>query len=104
VATDPSATPAAAPQEIQLDESRAVANYSNFCRITATPEEAIIDFGLNMPPLAEAQPDSIQVKHRVVTNWYTAKRMLYALHMTVQRHEAFFGALELDPQRRVQQQ
>jgi hypothetical protein len=34
-------------------------------------------------------------------NFYTAKRLLTALGMTVQRHEGTFGSIELDVQRRA---
>jgi len=95
------AVPPAGPATIEVDDKLAVANYANFCRIMGTPEEAILDFGLNMAPHADP-PQTTTVTHRVVTNWYTAKRLLYALGMSVQRHEAVFGALELDVQRRVQ--
>ncbi len=38
----------------------------------------------------------------VVTSYvFTAKRMLQALHMSVQRHEQAFGVLETDVQKRV---
>lgn len=87
--------------QIQIDDSKVVASYSNFCRVTGTPEELIIDFGLNPQPFGvPAEP--IPVSQRIVTNFYTAKRMLHALQMTVQRHEATFGVLETDVQRRVQ--
>jgi hypothetical protein len=36
------ATPARPPQ-IQIDDSKVIASYSNFCRVTGTPEELIID-------------------------------------------------------------
>jgi hypothetical protein len=42
------------------------------------------------------------VTQRIITNFFTAKRMLHALAMSIQRHEAAFGALELDVQKRVQ--
>jgi hypothetical protein len=35
-------------------------------------------------------------------NFYTAKRMLAALSMSVQRHEQVFGVLETDIQKRIQ--
>jgi hypothetical protein len=38
---------------------------------------------------------------RIIINFYTAKRLLQALAMTVQRHEAVFGVLETDVQKRV---
>jgi len=36
-----------------------------------------------------------------VTNLYTAKRLLHVLQLTVQRHEATFGAIETDVQKRA---
>ena len=94
---------AAPPQQrtqVEVDDSRAVSLYSNFCRVTGTPEELIIDFGLNTQPFGiPTQP--IAITQRIITNFFTAKRMLYALQMTVQRHEQTFGALETDVQKRV---
>lgn len=86
--------------QVQIDDSKAIANYANFCRVTGTPEELIIDFGLNPQPIGiPNQP--IPVSQRIITNFYTAKRMLHALSLTVQRHEATFGVLEIDVQRRL---
>jgi hypothetical protein len=102
----PAAQPVAADgaqqrQQIPIDDSKATALYANFCRVTGTPEELIIDFGLNPQPFGvPAEP--VSITQRIVTNYYTAKRMLYALHLTVQRHEQTFGVLETDVQRRVQ--
>ncbi len=94
-------TAAPAQPQVQIDDSKVTATYSNFCRVTGTPEELIIDFGLNLQPFGvPTQP--IPVTQRIVTNFYTAKRMLFALQMTIQRHEATFGVLETDVQRRVQ--
>ena len=86
--------------QLQIDDTKVVACYANFCRVTGTPEELIIDFGLNPQPVGiPTQP--IPVTQRIITNFYTAKRMLHALQLTVQRHEATFGVLEIDSQRRV---
>ena len=87
-------------QQIQIDDAGATASYANFCRVTGTPEELIIDFGLNPQPFGvPTQP--IPIKQRLITNFYTAKRMLHALQLTIQRHEATFGVLETDVQKRV---
>jgi hypothetical protein len=86
--------------QVQIDDSKVVACYANFCRVTGTPEELIIDFGLNPQPIGvPTQP--IPITQRIITNFYTAKRMLHALTLTVQRHEATFGVLEVDVQKRV---
>ena len=92
--------PAQQPQQIAVDDSKAVPLYSNFCRVTGTPEELIVDFGLNSNPF-DASATSVTVSQRIIINFYTAKRLLQALGMTVQRHEAVFGVLETDVQRRV---
>jgi hypothetical protein len=88
------------PQQLQIDDSKAMALYANFCRVTGTPEELILDFGLNPNPF-EVPSAPISVTQRIITNYYTAKRMLAALQMTLQRHEAVLGVLETDVQRRV---
>jgi hypothetical protein len=87
--------------QIQIDESRTQSVYTNFCRVTGTPEELIIDFGMNSQPFG-VPTAPIPVTQRVITNYYTAKRLLHVLAMTVQRHEGTFGTLETDVQRRVQ--
>lgn len=89
-------------QSIQFDDSKICATYTNFCRVVGTPEELIIDFGLNPQPIG--MPTSpIPVTNRVVTNFYTAKRMLFALQTAIQRHEQTFGMLEIDVQKRIKQ-
>ena len=92
----------ATPQRVQveIDDSKALALYANFCRVTGTPEELIIDFGLNPQPFG-LPTHPIPVTQRIITNFYTAKRMLHALQLTIQRHEATFGVLETDVQKRV---
>jgi len=86
--------------EVIVDDSSTVPTYTNFCRVMATPEEMILDFGLNMQPFAPGRQDVVATQ-RVVMNAFTAKRLLQALAMTIQRHEQVFGAVELDVNRRV---
>ena len=86
--------------QVQIDESKAVTSYGNFCRVTGTPEELIIDFALNPQPMGTPTKPII-VDQRIILNFYTAKRMLAALNLSLQRHEATFGVLETDIQKRV---
>ena len=88
------------PAQVEVDDSEALACYANFCRVTGTPEELLIDFGLNSQPTG-APTLPIVITQRIVTNLYTAKRLLHVLEQTVQRHEATFGAIETDVQMRV---
>lgn len=93
---------APAPQaQVKVDDSAAVCSYANFCRVTGSPEELIIDFGLNSQPMG-VPTEPIAIKQRIIVNFFTAKRLLAALHMSVQRHEQAFGILETDVQKRLQ--
>jgi uncharacterized protein DUF3467 len=94
------APPAARPQRIEVKDAGAVSCYANFCRVTGTPEELIVDFGLNPQPVGMPS-EPVVITQRIVTNYYTAKRMLHALQLTIQRHEEAFGVLETDIQKRL---
>jgi hypothetical protein len=98
--------PAGAPTEprvgttIDVDDSRAIAGYANFCRVSSTPEELILDLGLNPRPM-DPQLSRVDVSQRIIMNHYTAKRLLAALTVALQRHEGAFGVLETDIRKRV---
>jgi hypothetical protein len=100
--TDEAQTPADQQrgQRVEVTDKNCISLYANFCRVTGTPEELILDFGLNAQPFG-VPTEPVEVKQRIVTNYFTAKRMLQALHMSVQRHEQAFGVLETDVQKRV---
>jgi hypothetical protein len=89
--------------QVQVRDEDAIACYANFCRVTGSPEELIVDFGLNPQPVGIPK-DPIHVKQRIIMNFFTAKRLLAALQMSVQRHEAVFGVLETDIQKRLRVQ
>ena len=86
--------------DVVVDDTATQPTYANFCRVTATPEEMILDFGLNPQPFATGR-QSVRANQRIVLNFYTAKRLLGAIGMTIQRHEQTFGAIELDANRRA---
>jgi hypothetical protein len=96
----PAAQPMRQAVDIQVDESKVQSIYSNFCRVTGTPEELIVDFALNPSP-AEAIHAPIVLSQRIVLSYYTAKRLFQALGMSLQKHEQAFGLIETNVQRRV---
>jgi len=104
----PAAEPAAGQQTgeqagqatIHVDDSQCSAGYANFCRVSSTPEELILDLGLNPHPYATGET-TVKVSQRIIMNHYTAKRLIQALGLALQRHESAFGAVETDVRRRV---
>ena len=95
----------APPQQAQftVDASQLSTVYANFCRVTGTPEELVLDFGLNTQ-MTPVPSEAVRLTHRLVMNYFTAKRLLGALHMAVQQHENVYGVLEVDIQKRVRTQ
>ena len=96
----PPSSPSPRVAQVEVDASKTTSDYANFCRLSGTPEELLIDFGLNAQPTSlTTQP--IAVSQRIVTGWHTAKRLLQVLQLTVERHEAAFGVLETDARKRM---
>ena len=36
---------------ISVNDAKAISSYANFCRVTGSPEELIVDFGMNSQPI-----------------------------------------------------
>src|SRR5947208_979648 len=99
----PTAAPAGDPgavNQFPTDYSQLSTVYTNFCRVSVTPEELVLDFGLNTQ-ISPTPTEPIKLTHRVVMNFFTAKRLLLALNNVVNQHEGAYGVLELDFQRRA---
>jgi hypothetical protein len=92
-----------------MDASCLVASYANFVQVTGTPEEVILDLGLDRPAIGAsgASPHKVVVPagraldRRIVLSFVTAKRLWRAIQLAVQRHETSFGPLETDVRRRL---
>src|SRR5262249_16674917 len=76
-------------REFPVDTSKLSTAYANFARVTGTPEELVLDFGLSTQ-VTPNPTEPVALTHRLVLNFYTAKRLLGALHMAVQQHESHF--------------
>ena len=95
--TDPAAASSAA--TFPLDLAKSSIRYVNFCRVTGTPEEMVIDLGLQT---AEHAIDTVwQADQRVILSFSTAKRLLGALQATLHHHESAFGVIETNIDKRV---
>jgi hypothetical protein len=91
--------------QIPVEAEGLLASYANFFRVTGTPEELVLDFGLNTQQLTPAgTPETVKLSHRIVLSFYTAKRLLGALQWAVNRYESNFGVLETDFQKRMRGQ
>ena len=91
-----------APQayEIVVDDAAALPTYANFCRVTATPEEILLDLGLNQQPFGPGR-QTVTANQKVVMNLFTAKRLFSAMGQTIQMYEKAFGIIEPNVSRRA---
>ena len=54
--------------------------------------------------MAPGGPEPIELTHRLVMNFVTAKKLAEVLRVVVARHEQAFGVIEVDPNRRLRGQ
>ena len=105
-------TPAPAPaapgqaQQIQvsINDAEMASVYVNFFRVTGNPDEVLLDLGMYSQVMGAAGPEPIELSHRLVMNFVTAKKLAEVLRVVVARHEQAFGVVELDPNRRLRVQ
>jgi hypothetical protein len=106
------ATPAPAagqqgqPQQIQvaINDADMASVYVNFFRVTGNPDEVLLDLGMYSQVMGPGGPEPIELSHRLVMNFVTAKKLAEVLRVVVARHEQAFGAVEVDPNRRLRAQ
>ncbi len=83
--------------QIRIDESKMSSSYANTIRSATTPDEIVLDFGLNMPGQGQNQQPVMNfiIGHRVVMNWSTAKRLYASLQQALAAYEQAYGTIEL---------
>ncbi|MCC6428976.1 MAG: DUF3467 domain-containing protein [Phycisphaerales bacterium] len=91
-------TPQQQQVQLRIDESKMHTTYSNTIRTSTTPDEVVLDFGMNMPvPSPENQPAMLfSVGSRVVMNWAGIKRLAINLGQVVRQYEERNGEIQLN--------
>jgi Protein of unknown function (DUF3467) len=89
------------PQTPTIDASNLKSNYANVCRIAQTPNEVIIDFGLNPNFFGQILDEPLKLEQRVILSHDAAKRLCLHLTATIQNFEAKYGPIELDVTKRL---
>ncbi len=79
--------------EVVVDGTATLPTYASSCRVTASPEEVLLDFGLNSQPFAAGR-QVVKANQRVVMNFFSAKRLLSAIGVTIRMREQTFDGIE----------
>ncbi len=91
-------TPQQQQVQLRIDESKMHSTYANTIRTSTTPEEVVLDFGINMPmPAQDGQQSMLfSVGSRVVMNWAGVKRLAINLGQVVRQYEERNGEIQLN--------
>ena len=101
MADEPNTTSGATPQ---IEQANLRTSYANVCRIAQTPNEVIIDFGMNPNFFGNILDEPLKLENRIVMSHDAAKRLCLHLTGTIQNFEAKYGVIELDVTKRMKQQ
>jgi hypothetical protein len=91
------------PATPQVDASEIQTSYANVCRIAQTPNEVIVDFGMNPNFFGQILDEPLKLNNRVILSHDAAKRLCLHLTATIQNYEARYGQIELDVTKRLKQ-
>jgi hypothetical protein len=92
------------PATPQIDTTGIQTTYANVCRIAQTPNEVIVDFGLNPNFFGQILDEPLKLNTRIIFSHDAAKRLCLHLTATIQNFEARYGQIELDVTKRLKQQ
>src|SRR4051812_10815519 len=92
------------PAVTQIDTASLRTSYANVCRIAQTPNEVIVDFGLNPNFFGTILDEPLKLDARVVMSHDAAKRLCLHLMATIQNFESKYGTIELDVTKRLKAQ
>ena len=98
-----SGQPTQANQTIQvpIDDSDLENLYVNFFRVTGNADEVLLDLGMYSQVVGATGPEPVHLTHRLIMNFFTAKKLAELLRVVVARHEQSFGVVETDVNRRL---
>lgn len=84
--------------QLRIDETKMETTYANTIRTSTTPDEVVLDFGINLPmPNPNNEPVLVfSVGSRVVLNWRGAKRLAISLGQVIRQFEAQNGEINLN--------
>lgn len=100
----PDAASAGQTAQIAIRDADLEVMYVNFFRVTGNADEVLLDLGMFSQVVTPTGPEPINLTHRAVINFVTAKKLAEVMRMVVARHEQAYGAIEVDPNRRLRPQ
>jgi len=80
---------------LRLRYDKANTAYANLAVVTTTPEEVIMNFGVNAMPPSQEKEINIEISDRIIMTYSSAKRLAITLGNIIQRYEQAHGVINL---------
>ena len=81
--------------KLRIMDAQAATTYTNFCIVTSTPEEAVLNFAINLMMPNKDNEVRVDVSNRIVMSYPSAKRLALTLSNLIQRYEAANGVIDI---------
>ncbi|MDY3558299.1 DUF3467 domain-containing protein [Gemmata sp. JC673] len=91
----------AQPTQVTIRDTDLEVMYVNFFRVTGNADEVLLDLGMFSQVVTPTGPEPVNLTHRAVINFVTAKKLADVMRVVVARHEQAYGPIEVDPNRRL---
>lgn len=89
------------PASPEIEQHQLKTTYANVCRIAQTPNEVIVDFGMNPNFFGNILDEPLRLESRIIMSHDAAKRLCLHLMASIQNYETRYGTIELDVTKRL---
>jgi len=86
---------------IKFNTGNLKSSYVNFCNVTSTREEVILNFGLNKDWDRSQREIQVDLEHRLILSPFAAKRLHIMLTNLLDNYERRFGKINIEPVERT---
>jgi hypothetical protein len=83
---------------LNLVAQDAKTSYANLAVLTTTPEEVVLNFGINVTPMTQDRKVNVEITDRIIMTYASAKRLAITLGNVVKRYEEKVGVIDVGSQ------
>lgn len=82
---------------VKLNTDNIKSSYANFCNVTSTREEVVLNFGVNNDWDRSRGEIGIDLTNRLILSPFAAKRLHTMLTSLLEGYEKRYGAINIEP-------
>ncbi len=80
---------------IRLNYADTPMHYANLALVNTTPEEVILNFGVNAVPPSPEREVTVEINNRIILSYPSAKRLALTLGNIISRYEELHGVIPM---------